>query len=143
MNKPDRPLASGTISPNDALKRLLVSGILGIGIGFCVHIPQFAIIFIMRSFLHNMVGLGDDWLYKNVLCSLGIFTVICASWAMTSPPTPDVLLWGATLSGIWPFFGHVQDLRDLEGDRIIGRKTLPITFGTRFTRRFLGLGLRY
>ncbi len=59
---------------------------------------------------------------------------------MVTPLNELVEKWILVLSFIWGLLINIQDLRDLAGDRLIGRKTLPIVIGETATRVSLAIG---
>ena len=139
LNKPWRPLASGAVSHAwfrtrsviFALTYLLVGIVLGAG-WWCLSVG-------VISLLHAHVGLSRWWLAKNILPTLGLLAMLGAQWRIVAPLTPAAWRWMIGMFVLIVVVIHIQDLRDLEGDRVVGRRTLPMVLGDRPTRISLAL----
>lgn len=140
INKPDRPLPSGMVSLQGARSRFYCSAILALILGIYLGITVFVVVTLSSIFLHNFLNLGHFWMTKNLLVAVGMLTTLGAGWQMVAPLNSAVWVWLIFLSGVWLFLGHIQDFRDIEGDRRIGRVTFPIFFGERFSRGLLMVG---
>lgn len=140
INKPDRPLPAGMISARGALYRCYGSAIICLILGIYLGITVFVTITLVSIFLHNFLNLGHHWFTKNLLVAIGMFTTLGAGWQMVAPLNSTVWLWLIFLPGVWFFLGHIQDFRDIDGDKRIGRVTFPIYFGEEFSRGLLMIG---
>ena len=140
LNKPYRPIVSGLVAPRGALKRWVIIGVLGIFLGILLDVYWFTIVFFVSTVLHNQLRMGNHWLGRCLLTSIGISSSITAGWAIVSPLTPNVLRWTLFFGGFWVVLNPIQDLRDISGDREMNRTTMPIVFGETFTRCMLVIG---
>ena len=134
VNKPDRPLSLGIITVRQTWYRCIASGVVALGIGFLVGVVPFTLLFMLCTYLHNFCRWGDHWFWKNVLVALGIFSTLCAGWTFIEPLPSKVLLVTTMISVFWALLAHIQDLRDIQGDRASGRRTLPIVLGEKKIR---------
>ena len=57
---------------------------------------------------------------------MGILSVLGAAWQIFNVITPSTYQWIAFLFGTWLFLGHIQDLRDIEGDRQSGSQNAKL-----------------
>ncbi|KAK6810870.1 hypothetical protein RU639_013598 [Aspergillus parasiticus] len=143
INKPDRPIPSGKVSVNAALKRcritwgafLIVSILHG-------QIIAEAIMWILCTIFLGATKSGGHWIGKNVVgMSVGNWALLSASRKLmgaqatqSSQHVVAISIWSGAIT-------QAQDFRDQEGDRKIGRKTFPISFGDRTARHFLAFAL--
>ena len=67
-------------------------------------------------------------------------TLAGAAWTFVQPVTPLAWRWILVIAGIIFVLVSAQDLRDMEGDRHIGRRTVPLVFGEQPTRIGLAVG---
>ncbi|KAJ7877460.1 hypothetical protein B0H13DRAFT_2347143 [Mycena leptocephala] len=114
INKPDRPLSSGRVTLQGAYIRwyatTFVHLVLGAAWGF--------------------YGGDKHWVPKNLgFMTIGVFCLLQAGWGLVAPITAREWRWVLLLSGVFGIVASVQDMRDVEGDRVAGRRTLPIVLG--------------
>ncbi|KAJ7253289.1 UbiA prenyltransferase family-domain-containing protein [Mycena rebaudengoi] len=133
VNKPGRPLPSGQITLRGAKMRWLAQ------FPSPSLLAESAIWVLTAAFL-CLTTAGAHWLGKNLCWDdywSGVLTLLSASWRAISLLTPQaqryilaISLWvGATV--------NIQDLRDVEGYRAVGRKTLTIVYGDIVARRII------
>ncbi|MDZ8186422.1 MAG: UbiA family prenyltransferase [Nostoc sp. ChiSLP02] len=139
-NKPDRPLVSGMVSYRGAQVRFAIAIILLIAFGAYLEILEWACLGLFCVIVHDCLGLSHHWLTKNLFIAGGIFSIFAAAWQMVTPLTAIAWEWIGFLAGVWLVLAHIQDLRDMEGDRTVGRKTFPLVFGEMTSRVVLSLG---
>ncbi|KAJ7201897.1 hypothetical protein GGX14DRAFT_655203 [Mycena pura] len=77
---------------------------------------------------------GDKhWATKNVLfMTVGSLCLLHGAWGLVAPPNGRETRWTVLLSSAFGILASLQDLRDVEGDRVAGRRTLPIVLGDNF-----------
>lgn len=137
INKPDRPIPSELISPKRAQLSCFFSVVGFLLLGLHLKILGISTLLLVSGILHNIKRLGDHWLTKNLLVSVGMFLILAAGYSIAITPEADVWKWITFLAVAWFFLAHVQDLRDIEGDQQVGRRTFPIVFGESFSRHIL------
>lgn len=135
INKPYRPLPTGLVSRRSTIHRIIAYNIIYLVIAYLLGIFWISIGWQIVSCLLNIWGWSNHWITKNLFgMTIGTFLLLSAQWAIASPGEGISLntylyftfisLWaGASLP--------IQDLRDEEGDRKMGRKTLTIALGNR------------
>jgi 4-hydroxybenzoate polyprenyltransferase len=153
LNKPWRPIPSGRMTESRMRHWLLIA--IPVVFGYThvyLHAGTETALLFVHNWMYNDLGGGDgNWLLRNGILASG-FSVynlgsmkIAASYA--SVLVGDVQFksdavvetsslgyaWVAIISGVIFTTMHVQDLKDLEGDRARGRRTAPIIYGHRRT----------
>lgn len=136
INKPDRPLPSGLVSYRGAFVRWIVVMALFLAVGFWFGVLKWAILWVFVSVMHNFGGWDKHWFTKNcVAMPLGNLAELAAAWEIVRPLTPLGMRW-LLLSPVFTLMTmSVQDFRDVDGDRVIGRRTLPMVLGEETSRR--------
>ncbi len=139
LNKTQRPLVQGLVSIRGALLRWAIISFLFCIVGLWISVLQWALLWLMVIILHNFCGWAKHWFAKNLLMSFGIIVQLAAAWQIVGPIT-TVAWWWILLSAaaIFPLVS-VQDLRDMAGDQVNNRKTLPLVIGEYPTRVLLSL----
>ena len=140
INKPDRPLVRGDVSVAGAQARLLGYSVLFSVVGWASDCLVWALLWQVVTYLHNVGGLARHWFTKDLCMGLGIIAALVPAWEMVTPMTPTSWAWVLTLAFSVFVLAPMQDLRDIEGDQLSRRRTLPIALGERATRIFLGVG---
>lgn len=140
INKPWRPLPSKRITPNEARCLLLwivlpssyISGVVFGGSNASVALVVF-------SYMYNdLDGANENWLLRNILNAFGLslFSLGAAevAWGQQTMPTERFYMWIAILAAVISSTVQLQDLPDIDGDKAIGRRTMPLTCGITLTR---------
>jgi 4-hydroxybenzoate polyprenyltransferase len=140
INKPDRPLVRGDVSVQGAQMRLVFYSVLFDVVGWLSDALLWALVWQLVTYLHNVMGLARHWFTKDLCMCLGIAAALVPAWEFITPMTPMAWLWVLTLAISVFFLAPTQDLRDMEGDRLSHRRTLPLAMGERTTRLFLSAG---
>ncbi|BAZ42305.1 1,4-dihydroxy-2-naphthoate octaprenyltransferase [Calothrix sp. NIES-4101] len=140
LNKPDRPIVSGAISYDGAVVRLVISQLGFTLLGFCLGIVQWALLWQLFTFLYHVAHWDRNWITKGLVVGVGAFLHLVPAWELIAPITPIGWTWILTMSAIWTILVPVQDFRDIEGDRIVYRQTLPILIGEKASRILVSLG---
>ena len=145
IDKPDRPLPSGRWSMAGAKLRLLgglvlfvVAAVVMGGFQLAAWAVAWQVVFVV----YNHCGLHKHWFTKNVVfIGLGTVVLLGAAWQLVA--TPDALAWRMILyvSTVFALTLHLQDLRDVAGDRATGRRTLPLAVGDTAARWLLAIGI--
>lgn len=139
VNKPDRPIPAGLVSYDGARARwaLLTAAFLGVGawLGVFVWALGWVLLTVLVCFFHW----DRHWFTKNtVVMSLGVLVELAAAWALVTPLSPDGWRWVLVLSGMIGATSVLQDMRDVTGDRAVGRRTLPVALGESTARWAIG-----
>ncbi|KAF2806554.1 uncharacterized protein BDZ99DRAFT_466120 [Mytilinidion resinicola] len=150
INKPHRPIPAGRItsSQTNLCMAIGVPAVLLLNYFFLGAWEEMAIMYTVM-YLYNDLQLGDNFFWKNFLIATagnGVYNAgslrlasgtARASYFTSNASdllTPTAMKWIALVSSAVLITMHLQDLRDLEGDRARDRRTLPIVFGEKFAR---------
>ncbi|TBU40209.1 UbiA prenyltransferase family [Dichomitus squalens] len=132
-NKPWRPIPSGALSMRSA--RTFRWGLLVACLAFSAQcgalIPSAA--FSFATWAHNEAKLGSQWISRNVLNGIGYSSFsVGASYVGCSAldyfSASEVLVAQMLIFAVISTTIQAQDFKDVEGDILVGRQTLPIVF---------------
>lgn len=129
LNKPFRPLVTGDSSYRGAKLRLAAVSVLFPVLGWALGVLVWALLWQLLYMLHYAWGGHRHWIAKNLLIALGVISQLAAAWQMVTPVTTPVWHWILTMAAMTFLVIGVQDLRDVEGDRALDRRTMPIVLG--------------
>jgi len=140
INKLDRPLVTGDASKREARNLVSLFAAVGLTSAFLVNLQVFLLILayfvLLFSYSLPYVRLKNKFLLNKVAISFGTAISYLVGAATTGTiPAPVLLL------AVFGFMSSlamssVNDLRDIEGDRIYKVKTLPVVWGPTLTIRF-------
>ncbi|RDA94602.1 hypothetical protein CP533_2460 [Ophiocordyceps camponoti-saundersi (nom. inval.)] len=131
LNKPDRPIPSGKISVEEAFRRFLVIWLALAAV--CVFHPQIitaTVLWFLLTLLLGATKSGGHWFWKNTIAmSLGTWAFFSAGHKLMVPAKAEPPQHAAMMA-VWAgLTAHVQDFRDQKGDRKVGRRTIPLSYG--------------
>ncbi|KAK7014388.1 UbiA prenyltransferase family [Favolaschia claudopus] len=137
MNKQDRPLPSRRISLSQAilLRWLLIPACALLSICYSVETLYSSFALVLFTLIYNeWRAHSGHWLLRNTVNAAG-FASFEFGATLTAARDPSKLDGIAILSiaisaGIFLTTIHAQDFKDEEGDRAIGRRTIPIVLPT-------------
>ena len=165
-NKSSRPIPSGQISVEHAIALRWVLVPICLALSAYYSATVFGVSFVLTLFIafYNEFNAHWHWVSKNLITAVGYacFEIGSTLIAGSSPSililselfTDLLLCTGKDMSRLEPtaiaaivtslaVFAstlHAQDFKDVEGDRLIGRQTLPIAFPN-FARTSMLIGL--
>ncbi|KAG1850694.1 UbiA prenyltransferase family [Suillus subluteus] len=131
VNKPWRPVPSGRISVRGcrALRWRLMVFCLGLSSLSSVNVLISSVLLTVVEIVHDDFGLSHHPVFKN-LCNVGGYATfeIGATLVLSGESYLDgTSITALTCSALVIFMTiHVQDFADANGDRMSGRRTLPI-----------------
>lgn len=132
-NKPDRPLAAGAVALRGAWARWLLAMVLFPVLGAALGVLHWALLWQLCFCLYNFGGFARHWATKSLVMGVGLVAQLAAAWSIVGP-VPDIAWqWISGLAVVAFVHCNIQDLRDVAGDRVLGRRTLPIVYGMRRT----------
>ncbi|KAJ7832843.1 UbiA prenyltransferase family-domain-containing protein [Mycena olivaceomarginata] len=133
INKPDRPLASGRVTLQGAYVRWYATTALYLALGAAWGVLPWSALWVLNTTYTSFFGGDKHWVTKNLgFMTIGALCLIQPSWALVAPLTPHKWRWALMLSAAFGIVASVQDMRDVEGDKVSGRRTLPIVLGSNF-----------
>lgn len=139
LNKPFRPLVTGDSTMRGAKWRLAGCMVLFAGLGWALGIVEYALMWELLYMWHYAWGGHRHWFLKNLLIALGVVSQLAAAWQLVTPISGQVWWWIGTMALLTFVIIGVQDLRDVEGDLTLNRKTMPIALGDRVSRIYFAV----
>jgi 4-hydroxybenzoate polyprenyltransferase len=135
INKPYRPLPSKRISADEARYLLLILIPAGLAISTALGGLKETVAMLVLTWMYNDLGGADeDFRLRNLINACGFIchgsgsTLIAAgfgSYALSKQAEIWLVLTGAVIFTTL----QVQDLPDMKGDAVRGRRTLPLVCG--------------
>lgn len=134
LNRPDRPIPSGSVSPNEALAYAFMLGGIGLAIAFLTNLTAFilALIFFAIAIAYNTSGkrLG---LLGNTMVAVCVAAPIIYGSALIEPIKISAL---SLILASMVFLSTVgreitKGIADVEGDISRGARTVPIVMGAK------------
>ncbi|KAM4065779.1 ubiA prenyltransferase family protein [Hirsutella rhossiliensis] len=134
QNKSYRPLTSGRITIQHArvLQRVLFAVCIVQSYGYSIQVVFASVALLTLTFAHNELGGHAHFVARNLLNSGGIS---CFEWGATlvagsSPHGLDQVAQRAICVNAVIIFTtiHAQDFKDIKGDMVMNRSTLPIMY---------------
>jgi 4-hydroxybenzoate polyprenyltransferase len=133
INKPDRPLSSGRVTLQGAYIRWYATTFVHLVLGAAWGVLPWTTLWVLITIYTSFYGGDKHWVPKNLgFMTIGVFCLLQAGWGLVAPITAREWRWVLLLSGVFGIVASVQDMRDVEGDRVAGRRTLPIVLGSNF-----------
>ena len=129
LNKPDRPLPAGMTTVAGAWVRWVVGMLAFAVVGELLGVLRWALMWQVCFCLYNFAGFARHYVTKSLIMGLGVIAQLAAAWTIVTPMTPISWRWVTGLALVAFVFCNIQDLRDVAGDRTLGRRTMPIVYG--------------
>lgn len=130
INKPDRPIPSGKVSVAGAWRRWFASSLVFLAVGICFSVWYWALLWLVASVLHNFCGWDKNWFTKNnIIMPVGYLAEVGAAWQLAAPLSELAWRWLLVGALVVSMTAAIQDFRDVRGDKLTGRRTLPIVLG--------------
>jgi 4-hydroxybenzoate polyprenyltransferase len=128
-NKPDRPLPAGRVALRGAWGRWILAMLLFPMLGAALGVGWWALLWQVCFCLYNFGGFARHWATKSLIMGVGLVAQLAAAWGIIGPLTEIAWQWISGLAVVAFVFCNIQDLRDVAGDRVLRRRTLPIVYG--------------
>jgi 4-hydroxybenzoate polyprenyltransferase len=146
VNKPSRPLPAGRISLRNAtiLRWLIAPLCLAYSALFSTQLMFASLEMQLFTFWYNELDGDKNWLSKNAILAL-MYGCMELGGTLSAGCDPSTVSETGKLAvqltiAVFTSTVHCQDFKDVEGDRITGRCTVPIMFPVA-SRLVVGLGL--
>jgi 4-hydroxybenzoate polyprenyltransferase len=141
LNKPDRPLVVGQVTPSGAKWRWLIGMVALTSFAAMTGTLLWALTWQIGCLLYDYANGAKHWYGKTLLGGIGVTSEIGAAWQLVEPTIPALVWrWIAVIGVYLITLMAVQDLRDMAGDRAVGRRTMPLVFGERVSRDVIAAG---
>ncbi|MET7320271.1 UbiA family prenyltransferase [Streptomyces sp. NPDC005549] len=87
--------------------------------------------------LHYRCGSPRSYLYSKPFLNItGASATLATGWQVTAPFDAIAWTWVAFIGLYFPLALIYEDVRDMEGDRAVGRRTPVLLVGSKFVRRW-------
>ncbi len=139
LNKPERPLVTGLVTPRGAWWRLAIVTALFIAAGAALGVLWWTLLWIAAWVFHDHLGGARRFWGKNAAMVAGTIAQLAAAWQIVTPLSRPAWTWILAIAVPLGVLVSLQDLRDVRGDIAIGRRTAVTVFGDR-TCRYLFAG---
>lgn len=139
INKPWRAIPAGRLTPKEARRLLLVViPLVFIGSLFLGGTAE-TVILVALTWIYNDLGGADEvYFVRNAVNAFGLMGYSSGSMNVAAGGvhhlTPDAYKWIALVGGVVFSTISMQDLPDIKGDAIRGRRTSPLVMGDSWTR---------
>jgi 4-hydroxybenzoate polyprenyltransferase len=141
LNKPDRPIPSGMVSVQGAKLRWYILSPVYLLVGLALGVGEWALLWFVAQTLYNFQQWAHVWWKKNAIMGVGVLAQLAAAWQLVAPLTHASLLWISIFSLVIFVVIGMQDMRDVSGDIVMRRRTLPIRFGEMRARWMLAISV--
>ncbi|MGY4102889.1 UbiA family prenyltransferase [Nocardia sp. R16R-3T] len=135
-NKPHRPLVVGLVTPLGAKWRLVWATSAFLVLGAVLQVLEWTVLWIVACTFHNLLGGARALWGKNAAMVAGTVAQLAAAWQIVTPLTAAAWTWIAAIAIPLGVLVSLQDLRDIDGDMAVGRRTAAVVFGEMACRRF-------
>lgn len=130
INKPHRPIPSGMVTHRGLLIRFWLTMPVYTILGLLFGIVEWVLLWQAIVIVLNLLSVPRHYLFvKPVTILAGTIAQLAAAWQLAGPLDPVgwswILVIGVGFTLALPF----EDVRDMAGDRAIGRRTLALTVG--------------
>lgn len=135
LNKPWRPIPAGYITPKQMRQVLLASipVVFGINRFFLGAWQATSLLFGLTWMYNDLKGGEEDWLLRKVIIGSAFALYNCGSLRVASGADYSLhsggIRWVAIIADVIFSTMHIQDLKDIAGDRARDRKSAPLVLG--------------
>lgn len=133
INAPHRPLPSGMVTPRDVVILSIVAAVLGIGLAAMVSVLAAAVVVLVW-----IVGVAYNWRFKrtglpgNLMVSVSVGSTFVFGGIVAGHPGDVIVWWFGALAFLVDLGEEIAaDAMDMEGDALIGSRSLAIVLGQR------------
>lgn len=141
LNKPHRPLVRGMVTQSGMKWRLIFAATIFLSAGIWCGNAEYAVLWMLVTFLHNQLHWSRFWVFKSTTMFFGTVSMMAAPAKQVGVLDSTIWRWIIIISAYNFFLIIIQDLRDVEGDKAVGRRTVPLIIGGMRTRVALAFGL--
>lgn len=140
INKPWRPIPSQRISALETRRLLLaVVPIVVAMMGYLGGMRECVAMLALTWMYNDLGGADESYIVRNTINALGFICYSAGSAAVaagygTWELSPRATTWLAIVGAIVFSTLQMQDMADVEGDAVRGRRTLPIVYGQTIAR---------
>jgi geranylgeranylglycerol-phosphate geranylgeranyltransferase len=137
VNAPHRPLPSGIVAPRDVVNLSIVVAGLGIILSALVSVLALVLVIVVWA-----VGVAYNWRFKrtglpgNLMVSFSVGSTFVFGGIVVGHPGDVIVWWFGALAFLVDLGEEIAaDAMDMEGDALIGSRSLGIVLGQRAALR--------
>lgn len=137
VNKPWRPIPAGKVTPEQTRRGLLVAVPIALGLNYLLGVWKEGVFIHILVWLYNDLRGGDEIVRDFIIAvAFGLFNRASLQLAIGGQASigVDGNTWTGIISGVILTTMQVQDLKDQAGDRLRGRKSMPLFLGAGVSR---------
>jgi 4-hydroxybenzoate polyprenyltransferase len=132
VNKPYRPIPCGLVDSRGLWVRYGWASALFLAVslfGSAVTVAISACWALLVLFTHTRLKLRHYYLWKPPTTWLGVVAQLAGSWSFMDGLTSESLRWALVIATMFIVALPVEDVRDIAGDTLVGRRSLARIFG--------------
>lgn len=138
-NNPWRNIPAGRMTSEQYRRILLVVIPLALGVSWYLEsVSETAMLIILNYMYNDMEGADEHFVIRNLFNVLGYFHFEVGALRIAYGPqaalNTTAYIWLVILGAVMFSTISIQDLKDQKGDKLRGRRSLPLVFGDLFTR---------
>ncbi|MGW2598840.1 UbiA family prenyltransferase [Streptomyces klenkii] len=132
LNKPYRPIPSGLLTPVGAMRRFWIAMPLYTLLGWHLGVVEWVLLWQADVLVINLLCRPRTYLWCKPPCMMaGTLAQLTATWQTVSPLDSTAWRWITFITVLYPLALVYEDIRDMAGDRTIGRRTPALVLGPR------------
>lgn len=136
-NKPYRPVPAGLITGGGLALRFWLAMPVYTLLGWAFGAWPWVLLWQATLVAHPRWASSRHYLWWKPLFNIsGAIASFATGWQVTAPLDTTAWIWIATTSLYFSFPMIYEDVRDMDGDRAIGRRTPALVWGEAFVRRW-------
>ncbi|MGE7386274.1 UbiA family prenyltransferase [Streptomyces sp. NPDC004126] len=129
VNKPWRPLPHALTTGPGLLRRLWIASVLYILLGVFTHTLIWVLLW-QTTVIVAMFASPRHYIWQKPLWMVsGMISHLAAGWRLAGPIDRTGWTWICTLTILLAAPLRFEDVRDMDGDRAVERRTLPLVIG--------------
>ena len=145
-NNAHRPLPQGRMTCEDARKLLLVVVPVVVAVGWGRGVLEETLLVCALAWMYNDLGGSEHhWGLKNLIVSVGYGVFFSLALRITTGPNHTITAkgyhWIIVITLVMFATQHIADVKDVEGDRLRGRRTAPVALGEEVCRWSIAAGV--
>lgn len=139
INNPWRNIPAGRMTSEQYRRLLLVVIPLALGVAWYFDVVLETTMLIILNYMYNdMEGADEHFIIRNLFNVLGYFHFEIGALRIAYGPQATLnttaYIWLVIIGAVMFSTISIQDLKDQKGDKLRGRKSLPLVLGDLYTR---------
>jgi 4-hydroxybenzoate polyprenyltransferase len=135
LNKPYRPIPAGLATPAGLARRYWAATVVYLLTGWILGTWLWVLLWAATVFLTYRWGSPRQYLYWKVAFNLaGSLLLTASGWQLLAPLDGTAWRWIGFVTVYFVLAMIYEDVRDMEGDRSVGRRTPALVIGPTFVR---------